>query len=502
MSSSASTNSAGSRSKPQVRPVTGLSADDLSENLIDVIERAELDLDINDTELFEEDLQLWRRSTLPHLDLPGFGEPEDDCGEYSPTGMFTCPCCSNVVEFKHNCYRYDCPIHAPHAIRRRAAGSKSMPGVVAKIAALRAWLDSYYKQHHIRFHRLVFSPPQDFFWRSDQPLERAFDLIGEMLDVFGAQGFVVYHPWAGSDGDDRGEWKQRLFSGRDWQGDVADELVPRGHFHVYAVGKEIQVGTDADGYALDVDELDEDDHDGADDGTSVSELVQEETGWVIKRIEPYAGSSVSIYDEEDLARSVTYGLSHAGVYETESGQRRLAARFKGPDWNEVDVQEHRKRENAAIVNDIAEDTLGVTAPDLTCDRELATTSISLPSSSSSSSSSSGTSSASRSTELPTANNADISGEVIVGSSGPVDASSNPPSTPETSTSTSVERCGADLIHISEVDLELLTSLDDQGFDTEDLQRAYQDYKAYMAARGLDDGDRLEIPEFEDRPPPD
>lgn len=285
-------------------------------------------------------------SALSVLDLPGFGAPLDDCGDYIPESMHFCEDCWDVKEFARNCYRYDCPDHAPYAIRRRVAGSKDAAGVAPQLDALRRYLYAY-RDDNQYFHHLTIEPPEDFWFESDEPLKRAREyLIPEVLDALGIQGIVAYHPLKGDhedhDRNDIGAWKDRLFSGRDWDS-VREELKRKPHFHVVGVAPHI-----------DLEDVGE---------------IYDETGWVIHRIVDEE-TNISIEDDDAMAAAVLYALSHAGIYDTDSGQRRLAAWMKGPDVNRVTPTETNKRRMKAIVNAAAEDSLGITAVSLTCDNEL------------------------------------------------------------------------------------------------------------------------------------
>lgn len=307
--------------------------------LISIIERGRLPHDPRDDH--EE-----RQSMLPPLRLPGFGKPLDDCDEFIPEALHFCTECYKVHEFPRNCMRYQCPSHCMHAVRRRAAGSKYAAGICPKLDALRRYLNAH-RDDNQYYHHLTFEPPTDFYWRSNQPLERAKQTIRELMDGLGIQGLVAYHSFKGDheddDEDDRGKWKERLGHGRDWYGDVEDELKPKGHFHVVGVAPFIDLRNVGD--------------------------VTSETGWVIKRI-TQENSNISIEDDDAMARAVTYCLSHAGVYETESGQKRLAAWVKGPDVNKVQPMDGLAERMKAIVNDVAENTLGTPRPSLECNNDV------------------------------------------------------------------------------------------------------------------------------------
>lgn len=463
-----------------------------------------------------------KTSTLPALDLPGFGEPLEDCGEYIPEAMRYCVECGDVKENRRNCLRYDCPDHAPYAIRRRAAGSSEGSGLGPKIASLIRMLGSYYSESY-NYHHITISPGEEaeaFLFESDNPLERAKQICRKIMDKLGIQGVLVYHPWAGDhedpDEDDMGKWRTRLFHGRDWRGDVRDELYRRPHFHIIGVAPYLDISNDETGW----------------------EEVYEETGWILKRFTK-GDSAVSVENEQDMAVKLTYALSHAGIYEA-GGQRRLAAWLKGPDVNKPVVYESVKLEIANRVHAAAEDTLGIPAPSFKCeedvparvhlngdvDRELQ--------------------SFTRASEARREAGGPLAVEPIAGFGGPsIDTKSPPADSAEiwigsgasrtssssgassawygggsTSTGSSggnggspeshvqdkpsgLERCGGYVRHISQAGEYLLDGdWRERAIYADDLEAAYRSYVDVMTSKDLDplEGEPL-IPE-EDDPPPD
>lgn len=92
------------------------------------------------------------------------------------------------------------------------------------------------------------------------------------MDVLNLQGVIIYHSLAGDnedhEGDDRGAWKKRIGADREWD-DLRQELIPRGHFYVIGCSPFVP-------------------------GAGVTERVEAETGWVIKRVEKRDGSGRSL----------------------------------------------------------------------------------------------------------------------------------------------------------------------------------------------------------------
>lgn len=296
---------------------------------------------------------------LPKLDLPGFGEKGDTCGEDIP---HFCDCCGDTFDIGRTCATSRCPRCAPAWVMRRAGSSKEnsggsvegeqskeTPGHVAKIDALARKMSSDRGGASIKTHHLVFSPPMDsWFLSAEDPLDRTFKVIRELLQVFDAEGFVYFHPWAGDnedhDGDDRGEWKKRLFSGRDWEGDVKDELIPRGHFHAIVCSEWIE------------------------GGESIAQM-NEATDWIIKRVAKRDGSGRSLDGLEDIARAATYCLSHTGIRE-QSGNHYAQFRQYGSTLSNLTYCP-RKDEADAKVREVAPDTLGIEKRSVRCLRRVA-----------------------------------------------------------------------------------------------------------------------------------
>lgn len=462
------------------------------------------------------------KGRLPILDLPSFGEPNEDCGDPTPGSMYFCPNCHTIHEKPHVCYQYDCPLHWAHAVRRRAAGAKDSAGVAPKLDALRRYLNAW-RDDNQYFHHIPYAPPQDRRHWSKDALKREVEAIREWMDAVGLQGLVVYHPRAGDnediEGDDRGEWKHRIGKDTEWS-KVKEELEYRPHFHIVGVAPFVDF--------------------------SGTPEIHEETGAVLHRI-TQEDSNVSIPDTEAMCRVVTYCLSHAGIYETETGQRRLAAWMKGPDVHRVDVYERNKARIQAMVYEAARDTLGISPPNLECDEEVPPGQVYLgrdglpglsrpseerpdplsemyargqdpgpqigaladqdavtvrpqpapsgwdsPTGPGSMVRTSAASSSSTSGETTNRSGADTS-SMASGDQGQGDE---------------VHECGTRLRHISQAgefltDPEWRAQQDDE--DLEDLEAAYQSYVDWMTSKGLDpDEDPRKLPEEResDRPPDD
>lgn len=251
--------------------------------------------------------------------LPGFG-PEghggnarDDCGDPHP---FVCDSCGHTVEFGRTCSQSVCT-RCGVAWARDLAIKKS-----AKVRRVRKE-----KHHHTpdaehqKIHHQILSPPLEWYadlsragYSFEKARELTKDVVKEILDEMRAQGAVVRHSYRGarddgsikSESDDRGAWKQRLNSGRTWFGDVRDQLAWKPHYHTVVVSDWLKVKGDDDD----------------DDEPALSDLVEEQTGWVLHRIEDDNG--ISLANDGAMARALTYCLSHADIDVREDAHNRSA----------------------------------------------------------------------------------------------------------------------------------------------------------------------------------
>jgi len=269
---------------------------------------------------------------LPPLTLPGHGEEYDDCGDDLP---HFCSGCGEVHAVGRTCRRKECPRCAPAWVVERATAAG------AKIEATRRYLAAS-RGESPRFHHLVFSPPEGFAVDREDPLSAGYEIVKNLLDELGTDGgVIIYHPWRGKDNDDRGFWKNVLFEENEWS-ETVQRLEYAPHFHVIALGRFIP-------------------------GEQFTKKLYEQTGWAYKRITKGGDnteSNVSLYDEYDLARALTYSLSHAGV----SGSHD-AYRYFGRVHN-LAAEGHIEEGINAVVRSVAPDTLGIPYRSTSCTREL------------------------------------------------------------------------------------------------------------------------------------
>lgn len=231
--------------------------------------------------------------------LPGFGpdgfahNAQDDCGDPHP---FICSSCGHRVDFGRTCQQSVCA---------RCGSSWCRDAAIKKAAKARRLRREKHKHtqksEHQKIHHYIISPPLKWWYNLaiagyslSEAYEETKDVVKDILEEHRAPGVVARHSFRGeaddgsiaSESDDRGEWKERLFHELDWFGDdgVRDELAFKPHFHCIVVTDMLQVDT---------------------------ELVEEQTGWVLHRIQDDDG--VSLEDDGAMARALTYCLSHADI---------------------------------------------------------------------------------------------------------------------------------------------------------------------------------------------
>lgn len=259
---------------------------------------------------------------LPHDPLPGHGGRRDTCGDPVPRA---CADCGSTTHVGNTCYRSRCPRCWKGWDKRRATM------ITAKLEALRRYRESKKPGWQgWKFHHLVLSPPDGYALNSDDPLGRTFDLLKEVLSEIGVDtGAMFYHPYRGKDGDDRGFWKGVLPDGEEiGMETMREEIKYSPHFHAVVLSKFVET-------------------------EHVVGAVEEATGWTIHRITKSEESDVSIYNDYDLARSVSYSLSHTGI-----GENRADYRYFGEVAN-FRAEESIQREMDARVRSVGVDTLGL-----------------------------------------------------------------------------------------------------------------------------------------------
>jgi len=280
----------------------------------------------------------------PHT-LPGFGEPYDDCNEPIP---YFCTCCGDTFSKGRRCKRSVCKECAPLWDVDRAEADLARLNTVAKVMG--AEMGESVKMHH-----LVFIPPSandetdhEWYLDADDPIKRTREVVAAILKALNAEGLVYYHGWSGEQGDDRGEWKDRQFSGRDFEGDVRTELKPRPHFHVICVSPFVA-------------------------GGQITKAITEQTGWVIERIAD-DDDGKSLPDLHAAASAITYCLSHTSIRLNygANGENRVIKAAYGKKWHSdtVNVRNNSRREAERAVRAVAPRTLGISPSELRCETDV------------------------------------------------------------------------------------------------------------------------------------
>lgn len=242
--------------------------------------------------------------------LPGFGSDghasnaRNDCGDPHP---FVCDSCGHQVDFGRTCGQSVCARCAV-AWCRDLAINKS-----AKVRRVRKEKHHHTpSQEHQKLHHQIISPSLGWFfdlatagYSLEEAQEITREIVKDILSEMRAQGVLVRHSYRGADddgsiaseSDDQGEWKQRLFSGRNWWNDVRDDLAWKPHYHCVVVADYLK-------------------------GGELTERVERETGWVIHRIAD--DRNVSLKNDGAMARALTYSLSHADIMVRDDGHNRSA----------------------------------------------------------------------------------------------------------------------------------------------------------------------------------
>jgi hypothetical protein len=279
---------------------------------------------------------------LPRMELPGHGPLGEDCGEDIPQ---FCAGCGKVHTVGSTCYNWRCPRGWKGADRKRATT------ICSKLEALRRYKEAPTDGWDgWKFHHLVLSPPDGFTMSLENPeavLERTMELVKELLDELGAAtGVMFYHPFRGPDGDDRGFWKDVLPDGVEVEWEVTEDgLRFEPHFHAIVLSKFVA-------------------------GGFITKALTAKTGWVVKRITKGgddSDSDVSIYGEYDLARAVTYCLSHSAV-RTSGENDRLMYRYFGEVHNFTPTEKIEAQMDAAV-RSVAPKTLGLEYSSVACSEE-------------------------------------------------------------------------------------------------------------------------------------
>lgn len=289
---------------------------------------------------------------LPEMDLPGFGDPYESCGD--PRTHF-CETCGDEHEIGRTCSRSTCMRCASSWILNRAGTSREkgepVAGIVARLVKA-AKMMSGGTGTSVKHHHIMISPDPSEHFRAEDPYQKGKEIVQRIAkNVWGASGASFYHPYRGDDEEvddpgegtrtDLNEWKDRVLSHRNWEHDVRQELDCQPHFHLVVAAPWVP-------------------------GGDVTKQVYEETGWVIKRITK-KGSKKSIDGMDDLARVVTYCLSHTGIRTNygADGSNRVAKSEWGAMREGRVYPEDRIKADLAVRSE-APRTLGIPSSEIEC----------------------------------------------------------------------------------------------------------------------------------------
>lgn len=292
------------------------------------------------------------KSTLtdrpPTGDLPGSpGLKLDDCGDSRPWGG--CDDCADTIYAGRTCGSPECERCWPSAVKR-----KLIP-TAQKLAKLRWDLyDEGGQRTNIDYNHVIASLPSVRV-DSDEPIQRLVSIIQELLrrnwDI--SDFYWIYHErrikkeyrkdvldHPGEQGEGEMTWADVLSAD-----DRSQYTYYAPHFHLFFP---------APRRSFDY---------------SITEAVQEKTGWVFHRVDDE--DNVSVEDLDDLTRQMTYCLSHAFV--GENGPRmELTTGMKGRLHN-IEKAHSKKDEILDSFCDASPKLLGVRFANLnnaTCEAEV------------------------------------------------------------------------------------------------------------------------------------
>lgn len=256
-------------------------------------------------------------NTLTAGRITAMGDRYESCGDEHPHFCSQCgkPAKDDdgdLVMIGETCWRQQCPRCGAGWSMRRAVP------IVSKIESLRKEITAQ-RSDSPKFHHLAVR--MDDFRAARDADDTFFDVVKTAVDEVGVNvygGAIIHHSYSGNDDDeedDLGKWKERVFSNRDWNGDVEDELKEWHHAHVLVLADSI-------------------DH-------LSCESLYENTDIFIHRIQNEDDdNNVSLYGVKDLAEATTYCLSHArladdadayryfGTVANHSADHRIEARCK------------------------------------------------------------------------------------------------------------------------------------------------------------------------------
>lgn len=306
-------------------------------------------------------------------ELPGFRTKGDTCGDPFP---LICDHCGAVTMVGETCSSYGCKRCAPRNIRDAVESHTARMKAAAKWGQTQAHGDVFYHHLVISLAKIGWRVDSDLADGPEEAMKKTKDLIKEIVQELGLRGgYIYYHAYRSDDdedyqdeiesldnfvgdapkddaADDRGFWKDVLFQGRDWTGDVEDELSFEPHYHVIGVSEFVE-------------------------GGELTKRLEEETGIVAHRITQGEDSNVSIFDDMDLARATAYAASHTYIYDSNRGTELAAWPFGRDVWgrsfyggdNPIYVSEDVEAEMRKKVREVAPDVLDLPYESMICQEE-------------------------------------------------------------------------------------------------------------------------------------
>jgi len=301
----------------------------------------------------ERSASMWtEKYRPPEHDLPGFGEEYDTCGWQIP---HVCEEHGHQHNIGRTCSRSVCPRCGAAWVAKRAVPIAARIESAAKMMGEPG--EAVYKHH------AVASPPPELYLDSDDWYESCMNALKEWMEEIDMNGIILPHPYSGKsdeDGftdrhtDDRGEWKKRLFADRDWEGDVRHELQHRPHFHIIGATTWFPGGEQTSRLY---------------DETKPS--AESEHGWIFDRITKRNGSAISLGDVDDVARAVTYALSHCAI-DRSGEQNRYLHQKTGWAYHGASGEHHERNVRRAreAVHKVIGDTLGIDWTQVGCHEQV------------------------------------------------------------------------------------------------------------------------------------
>jgi len=302
---------------------------------------------------------------LPGLDLPGFAKEsmQDYCGDKE---THFCDECGETFDQSRRCSQSRCPDCWQSWVVDQAEHLTARLDTVARTRAARDGDGTAWHKHHVA---IMLPPDWNPAGTPQERMENTKEAVATIIeDAWDAEGVALYHGWSGSGYgdeeevapgvDDRGEWPDRLADGREWEGDVRDELYRRPHFHAVITAPKIK-------------------------GGAITREVYERTGWLINRIyDEDTNRSISGRGNDNasddgemqaLASVITYCLSHNSIDTTgdtnQAQQVRVGSAWK--DYRNVKVRDNVERSAVRAVRSVAPTTLGLPESRLKCDQLIA-----------------------------------------------------------------------------------------------------------------------------------